>query len=599
MMKTFYNSVLPLFLTASASLGNAPKPALNSHTRTPEVSKSTPANETLALRMRAREGFFDTRHIYLETLLRLALEETLDEGPYRIDLIDTRDTINKARSFELLAAGNNIDIEPSMTSQQLEERFEPVRVCLRLGLIGWRLFIERSTDAERLQNVKKIEDLKSHVIGSGTVWPDSDIMEKAGLKVFRFGEYRPLFQMLSSLRFDLLTRALYEPFDEVKAYGNGKLMVDPYVVLRFPAADYFFLRKGNRKTASRIERGLFKALSNGKFLGAFQEAYGWALEEAQLQSRTIIDIPNPLLPSRPPIGVTAWSQWKSRTEGLLKQTTSLLPKTPRPPAKRVVVRLMSPGIKPDARLVYHASLIELALGHTREMGDYQVKVVLLPGVEQSEALSLLQKNKTIDTYASVVTAERAKNLTYIPLPLTLGLIGQRLLVVNSAKMPLGAEPSSEAEVQKLRICVGTDWPDRRILENAGYKTIPRPSLPSLYRALNLGQCDALTRAVFEVDRELKNQGNPRFRVLPKWRMSYPMGEVFFFNPSNKALQERLEEGFRRALWDGSLLQTLRLHFGESLNKFGLLEREALILKNPDVPADLPLTDERTWNYLID
>ena len=78
-----------------------------------------------------------------------------------------------------------------------------------------------------------------------------------------------------------------------------QLAIDPYLVLHYPSAFYYFTARQRPELAETIRRGLEAALADGSAERLFQQHFGEALASLQLDRRRVIELDNPLLPPLP------------------------------------------------------------------------------------------------------------------------------------------------------------------------------------------------------------------------------------------------------------------------------------------------------------
>jgi hypothetical protein len=121
------------------------------------------------------------------------------------------------------------------------------------GLIGWRIGLLRADHRDLLHAVRGLDDLRHFRAGQGHDWPDADILRHSGLPVQPVTVYNSLFGLLKANRFDWAPRSVNEIWAE--AARHPELVVDPYVVLHYPTADYFFVNRSNSALAEEIRRG--------------------------------------------------------------------------------------------------------------------------------------------------------------------------------------------------------------------------------------------------------------------------------------------------------------------------------------------------------
>ena len=64
---------------------------------------------------------------------------------------------------------------------------------------------------------------------------------------------------------------------------------------------YFFVSRKNAALAADIQTGLERALADGSFEALFQRHFGAILKRAELDSRRVTELNNPLLPPETPL----------------------------------------------------------------------------------------------------------------------------------------------------------------------------------------------------------------------------------------------------------------------------------------------------------
>ncbi|MYN46398.1 hypothetical protein GTP23_15210 [Pseudoduganella sp. FT93W] len=116
-----------------------------------------------------------------------------------------------------------------------------VAVPIYLGGNGYRVFMANQQGLAKVAKVKKLPQLSQLSVGSGSDWPDSDIMTDAGLKVVR-DKTETLFDLLAQNRFDLLTRAVYEVSSEFRQIGlEDGILLEPQLMLHYPNDLFFYV----------------------------------------------------------------------------------------------------------------------------------------------------------------------------------------------------------------------------------------------------------------------------------------------------------------------------------------------------------------------
>jgi hypothetical protein len=232
----------------------------------------------------------DQRSHYPTKLLEMALKRA--PGNYRLKLSDIR--MQQARGMLMLQRNEGIDIVCYMTSAEREADMLAIKIPIDRGLIGWRLMLVSKTRPlkDGFQGLDRIKRLNAV---QGGDWPDTAILRANGFQVHTTTSYGALFLMLGTHRVDYFPRGIAEIWQEADRY-HDKLEVEPGVVLRYPSALYYFVRKGNEKLAEAVTAGLDKMIADGSFHKLFMGYYGAGLKRANVRHRRIYDIANPLLP---------------------------------------------------------------------------------------------------------------------------------------------------------------------------------------------------------------------------------------------------------------------------------------------------------------
>lgn len=246
---------------------------------------------------------FDVSHNYFVTLLQLMLDKTVAEhGRTKVANVVR---MEQGRAFYELKRGEIIDVYWAGTSMDREDEFTAIRIPLLKGLLGYRLSIIRDDSQPDFQAIKSLEDLRKYTACQGRHWPDSDILEHAGINVRRGPIYELMFGQLAAGRCDFFPRGIHEGGPELSArrekYPNLRLYSDTIIYYPFPM--YFFVRKGNIELAKRLELGLERAIDSGEFdqLLESHPITSKLFPLSQWGEKNILSLNNPLLPTDTPI----------------------------------------------------------------------------------------------------------------------------------------------------------------------------------------------------------------------------------------------------------------------------------------------------------
>jgi hypothetical protein len=232
----------------------------------------------------------DHRYDYALQLLQLALSKVATE--YRLQPAET--PMNQERQVLEIEAGRSIDVGPIPSSAEREARLLPIYIPINKGLLGWRLGLIRKGDQGLVAGVNTLSDLKRLRLAQGQEWPDTQILRANGIDVITAPRYEGLFKMLTGKRFDYFPRSMMEIWEE-QALNADTLDVEPHLALHYFYDAYFMVNRKNTRLAQDIGDGLERAIADGSFDKLFRQYFGEWLRKARLETRTVIELTNPLL----------------------------------------------------------------------------------------------------------------------------------------------------------------------------------------------------------------------------------------------------------------------------------------------------------------
>ncbi len=184
-----------------------------------------------------------------------------------------------------------------------EAKFIPIRIPIRKGLMGYRIFLIRKQDRSRFASIRTLKELKKLRVGQGHIWNDVKVFKANEFNVVTSTSYEGLFKMLIHGRFDYFSRGINEAPNEYRERKETlpDLFVEEKILLYYPWPKYFFTSKKTPELAKRIERGLKIMIKDGSFEKHFMKYHQKDIELTNLKKRRLFKIHNPLLPLTAPI----------------------------------------------------------------------------------------------------------------------------------------------------------------------------------------------------------------------------------------------------------------------------------------------------------
>lgn len=192
-------------------------------------------------------------------------------------------------------------------------------------------------------------------------------------------------------------------------------------------------------------------------------------------------------------------------------------------------------------------------------------------MNQSRSLHTLESCTTdYDVVFTGYHKDREEKFLQVNVPLTLGLLGVRGMVVNAEKAD-ELRPKA-AQLQEWAIGSGTGWPDTEIMEKNGYQ-ITDNLYNNLWTMLEKNRIDAFQRGVQESQMEIQQRGE-NFVLLDNVNMIYPLDFMAYVSPCKPDLHAKLENILQQAFDDGLIMEKIQ----EDPSSVLALD----MLRNPDV-----------------
>jgi hypothetical protein len=244
-------------------------------------------------------GYANSPYQYVEVLLAKSLEKAgVSANIVRSDTDFSRD-----RLLQELITGENVHVMAQAPKSDWEKNLLTIRIPLRKGITGYRLFLINKQDQAALSKVTTLEELKAFSTGSGAQWSMRRVLEDAGFQVVTTNDDNTLFNMLALRRFLTFGRGIYEAYNEHDRLSSEfeNLAVEQDLTLFFPLPTYFFVSPAHPELAQHIETGLRRMIEDGSFDEHFLSYHKADIDRAKLADRKIFRIPNPNLSKDTPI----------------------------------------------------------------------------------------------------------------------------------------------------------------------------------------------------------------------------------------------------------------------------------------------------------
>lgn len=198
------------------------------------------------------------------------------------------------------------------------------------------------------------------------------------------------------------------------------------------------------------------------------------------------------------------------------------------------------------------SVLELAL--QKSGTPYRLTPVSGKGLTHARIMRSVNQDGLVNVAYMGTSKEFEKRLRPIRIPVFRGLIGYRILMIRKADQTAFSAVTRFEDVTNFSIGLGIKWSDVEIMEKAGLKIVQVP-YGSLFKALQAGRFDAISRAAYEIEPELRivRKNYPDLAAEQSLILAFRQASFFFVAKKNKRLAEAIETGLLNAYEDGSFM----------------------------------------------
>ncbi len=263
------------------------------------------------------------------------------------------------------------------------------------------------------------------------------------------------------------------------------------------------------------------------------------------------------------------------------------------PSSGVVVRHSLVQL-PEGVPNYELAVLRLLLDKTSAShGPYRLEAA--PAMTQSRAFLQLASGE-LDIASSITTSEHETQALAVRVCLYRGLMGIRLPIALKRRRAELQRVADLEQARRLRLAQVESWPDTQILKANGWAVQPIAKRDSFPLLLERERIDLFALGAIEVFPLV--DALPGLCVLDGWLIAYAAPLYFFVSPAQPELAARLRKAWELVLADGSFVALFEQWLGPQLQRAALNDRRWLKLRNPDLPADTPLQDDRLWHPLV-
>ncbi len=233
---------------------------------------------------------FTVRNPFVEDLTKLIFSKQ----NLPLDLVYASEKITQGRALKVLHNNDILDLTWSVSTTERERELQPIRIPIYQGYIGWRVFIINKDNQKIYNDISNISQLREKLAVQRFDWPDYQIFIENKLPVHGNMPFSQMFKAVEGGMADYFPRSVMEATRELESYGSKKLTIEKTLLLKYPSWCYFFVANSKPELAKTIKKGFELILADGSYQALFEQHFGSALKDLNLNDRKVIHLTNSL-----------------------------------------------------------------------------------------------------------------------------------------------------------------------------------------------------------------------------------------------------------------------------------------------------------------
>lgn len=170
----------------------------------------------------------------------------------------------------------------------------------------------------------------------------------------------------------------------------------------------------------------------------------------------------------------------------------------------------------------------------------------------------------------------------IKVPVRLGLLSYRLLLINKADLSVFANLHSLSGLKRLTAGLITEWATTEVFRSNNMNLVGTSHFDGIFLMLKKHRFDYIPRGAHEVYDEVEKAKLVSHNIVvePTITLYLPTSCYIYVSKSEPRLAKRLTSGLNRLLQTGELKDILYQYFSDEIEQANISERRMIKMENP-------------------
>ncbi|TYK64237.1 substrate-binding periplasmic protein [Colwellia echini] len=196
-------------------------------------------------------------------------------------------------------------------------------------------------------------------------------------------------------------------------------------------------------------------------------------------------------------------------------------------------------------------------------------------------VKIVQKGKILNATITPANELADKALLPIQVPIRLGLLSYRVLLINKNDLSTFAQISNLNDLKQQSVGLLQGWKTAQIYKQNDIDLIETHNYEGLFLMLNKHRFNYIPRGVYEIFDEVEGQKLilPNVVIEPTIVLFIPTVTYLYVSPKYPRLANRLNAGLRQLLASGELKSLLYQYYGEDIKRANIKGRNIITIPN--------------------
>lgn len=260
------------------------------------------------------------------------------------------------------------------------------------------------------------------------------------------------------------------------------------------------------------------------------------------------------------------------------------------------IKMLRPLLGEGKRAKHKDEVIKRALEVSKvKYGNYTFSAINVD-MTSSRALASIQSGRLINIFIAPASEKWEKDSIPIRVPIRLGLLSYRLLLVNKDQAYKFEHVESLKDLKEFTAGLQTDWITTDAFNASQMNSVIGHNFEGLFLMLKKKRFDFIPRAIYEIYDELDNRKKilSNITIEPTLGLYLPMATYVYVSQSAPKIAERIEYGLNILVKTGELKRILMRYYAEDIQRANFKNRKIIRIKNPYYHDREILNNKELW-----